>query len=188
MRRRPVQILTIVLSLVLVLSAAGCGKKKTTTTTTTTTTTEATTTAAATTTEAASTETTTTESTTTTASGTGLGALASSSNCQALIGLGTALSQAFSGSGANADLGKEAEILKQFADKAPAELKADFTTMANALGKIADAMKGYKPSAGKVPDAATIAKLQQLSASLDVQALTAASQHIATWSAANCHG
>jgi hypothetical protein len=47
---------------------------------------------------------------------------------------------------------------------------------------------GVDLSGGKTPAPATLAKLSQLSSTLNVQALTAASQHISTWAAANCHG
>jgi hypothetical protein len=183
MRRRPIQILTIVLSLALVLSVAGCGKKKNAATTTTTA--AAATTAAATSTEAATTAAAaTTEPTTTAASG--LGALASSGNCQELLGLGQALSSAFSGADST-DIKKQAELMKEFADKAPSDIKGDLEVFADFFSKVADLYpNGYKP--GTTPDAATLAKLAQLSSSIDSAKLTAAAQHISTWAGANCHG
>ncbi len=189
MRRSPAQLLTIVVALVLVLGAAGCGSKKSPTTTTTTTTS----TAAATTTSTAAATTTTTTAAATTTSGTttaaastgGLGSLGSASNCAALANLGETMSQAFTG--AAGDPAKTAALLQEFASKAPAAVKADFQTIANAMAKIASALKGVDLTGGKTPDPATLAKLASLSSELNIQALTAASQHIATWAEANCH-
>ena len=154
MRRRSTQILSILLVVLVVLAAAGCGKKKTTTSTTTTTVTEAT----ATTTTAAS-ETTTSGETTTAASG--LGALASAANCKQLSDLGQQISTAFSG--ANGDIQKQAQVLKEFADQTPEDIRPDFETLADAYTEIASALKGVDLSGGKTPDAATLAKLVALS-------------------------
>jgi hypothetical protein len=189
MRSRQAQILMLVLSVALVLSAAGCGKKKSITATRTITTTEVTTTAAATTTTAAAT--TTSAATTTTAAGTttassglgALGALGSSANCRQLATLSQSMSKAFQGAGG--DLQKQAKLMKEFADNAPSGIKADFETYAAFFQKVADVYGNYKP--GTTPDAATIAKLSQLSTSVDMTKLTAAAQHIAAWATQNCH-
>src|SRR4051812_18640642 len=131
MRRRSTQILSILLVLVIVVASAGCGKKKTTTSTTTTTVTQATTTTTA------ASETTTASGTTTSAAG-GLGALAA--NCKQLSDLGQAFSQAFQG--ANGDVQKQAQILKEFADKTPSDIRPDFETLADAFTQISGALKG----------------------------------------------
>ncbi len=186
MRRRPVQILAFALLAVLVVTAAGCGSKKSASSTTTTTSTETTSTTD---TSATTTDTTATTTTTTTTAGTStsaaaaLGALASSGNCQSLSQLGAAFSSAFTG--ANGDVQKEAALLKQFADKTPSDIKPDFETLADALGKIASAMQGYTP--GSVPNASVLAKLQALQGQLDQTKLAAAETHISAWAAANCH-
>jgi hypothetical protein len=177
-RRRSTQILSILLVLVLVLTAAGCGKKKAASTTTTTVT-EATTTAASETTTAAAGTTTTTSSDTTA----GLGALAA--NCKQLSDLGQAFSTAFSG--ANGDVQKQAQILKEFADKTPSDIRPDFETLADAYTQIAGALKGVDLSSGKTPDAATLAKLLTLSQKFQNAKFQAAVQHIETWAANNCH-
>jgi Flp pilus assembly protein TadD len=170
MRRRSIQFLSIVLVLAMVLAAAGCGKKKTTTTTTTTTTTQATTT-------------TTAASETTTAAASGLGALAA--NCKQLSDLGQAFSQAFQG--ANGDVQKQAQVLKEFADKTPSDIRPDFETLADAYTQIAGALKGVDLSSGKTPDAATLAKLMALSQKFQNAKFQAAVKHIETWAANNCH-
>jgi hypothetical protein len=175
MPRRSTQILSILLVLVMVAAAAGCGGKKKTTTTTTTTT-EATTT-----TTTAASETTTAASGTTTASG--LGALAA--NCKQLSDLGHAFTQAFQG--ANGDVQKQAQVLKEFADKTPADIRPDFETLAAAYTQIAGALKGVDLTGGKTPDAATLAKLMTLSQKFQNAKFQAAVQHIETWAAKNCH-
>ena len=178
MRRRSTQILSILLVVLFVLAAAGCGKKKTTTSTTTTTVTEAT----ATTTTAAS-ETTTSEETTTAASG--LGALASAANCKQLSDLGQQMSTAFSG--ANGDIQKQAQVLKDFASRTPEDIRPDFEVLADAYTEIAGAMKGVDLSGGKTPDAATLAKLMTLSQKFNNAKFQTAMKHIEAWAANNCH-
>ena len=175
MRRRSTQILGILLVLVVVLAAAGCGKKKSTTTTTTTTT-------------AAAADTTTTATAggeTTTTATSGLGSLASAANCKQLSDLGQAFSSAFSG--ANGDVQKQAEVLKEFADQTPEDIRPDFQTLAAAFSKIADALKGVDLSSSSTPDAATLAKLMKLSSQFQDAKFQAAVQHIETWAANNCH-
>jgi hypothetical protein len=186
MRRRPAQILVILLVLVFVIGAAGCGssKKNTTSTTTTTTTAAAATTAATTTTTAAAATTTAGAATTPAANTGGLGALGSSSNCAQLLGLGSTIGQAFAGTAG--DPSKEAALLQQFADKAPAAVKADFQTIADAMAKVAVALKGVNLKSG-TPDPAALAKLAALSSQLNVQALTTAAHNIAAWAGTNCH-
>lgn len=180
MRRRTTQIFAFSFLLVLVLAAAGCGSKKSATTTTTTT---------ATTTEAAATTTTTTAAATTTTAATtpavtGLGALGSSANCQSLENLGTAFASAFQG--ANGDVAKEAALLKQFADKTPADIRPDFETLATAFNQIAADLKGVDLSGGKTPDSATLAKLATLSTQFTGAKFTQAAANISAWAQKNC--
>jgi hypothetical protein len=121
--------------------------------------------------------------TNTTASG--LGALASASNCLQLAHLGSALSAAFTGS--NANVQKQAALIQQFADHTPSDIRADFETLAGAYAKIANALKGVNLSSGQRPSAAVIARLTSLSTQINQASLSKASQHIATWAAQNCH-
>jgi hypothetical protein len=185
MRRKSILVLCLGLVGVFALVAAGCGgggKKsaETTTATTAPATTEAATTEAATT-EAATTEAATTEATTTTS---GLSGITSAKNCQDLAALGQKFSSAFSGSANGADVKKQAALFKEFADKAPSDIRADFQVIASYFSKIADVVGKVK--AGATPDAATIAKLQKLSAEIDQAKLTQASQNIAAWTQKNC--
>jgi hypothetical protein len=115
----------------------------------------------------------------------GLGNLASAANCRQLADLGSQMSAAFSG--ANKNIQTQAQLLQQFADKTPADIRPDFEVFAGAYAKIADALKGVNLNSGKVPSAAVLAKLQALSTQLNQPALQKASAHIATWASKNCH-
>jgi hypothetical protein len=180
MRRTTITAFAVMLLAALALLAAGCGGGSKNSAATT----EATTTEAATT-EAATTEETTTEAATTQATKTtSLGGIASTGNCKELEDLSTKLSSVFSSSNPNsADLKKEAQVLNEFADKAPSEIKAEFKTVAQFVSKVADIYGNVKP--GQVPDAATLQKIQGLQT--DAQKVSAAGQKIAAWAQKNCH-
>jgi hypothetical protein len=180
MRRTTITAFAVMLLAALALLAAGCGGGSKNSAATT----EATTTEAATT-EAATTEATTTEAATTQATKTtSLGGIASTGNCKELEDLSTKLSSVFSSSNPNsADLKKEAQVLNEFADKAPSEIKAEFKTVAQFVSKVADIYGNVKP--GQVPDAATLQKIQGLQT--DAQKVSAAGQKIAAWAQKNCH-
>ena len=178
MRRRTIQLVGFTLTLVLVVAAAGCGgSKKSSAPPTTTTTTEPTTT---TTTEA----TTTTSSATTTTSGTG--SFATAANCKQLSDLGTQFSQVVTG--AKGDIAKQAAAFKALADKTPEAIRPDFETIADAYTKIAGDLKGVDLSSGKVPDAATIAKISKLGAEFSGPKFTQAIHNIEAWVTKNCSG
>ena len=186
MRRTTITAFALTLLAALMLVAAGCGggSKNSAATTEAATTQEATTEAATTeaaTTGAATTEAATTEATTTSA----LGGLIASGKCKDLANLGQKYSQALTGAGAGQDLKKTAQVIQEFADEAPSEIKSDFQVLADYMKKIADVIGNVKP--GQTPDAAAIAKLQKLGTSIDTQKLTQASEHITTWVAQNCH-
>jgi hypothetical protein len=172
LRRRTIQLVGITLTLVLVVAAAGCGgKKKSSAPATTTTTTTATTT----------TESTTTSATTTTS---GTGSFATAANCKQLSDLGTQFSQVMTG--AKGDIAKQAAAFKALADKTPEEIRPDFETIAGAYTKIAENLKGVDLSGGKVPDAATLAKISKLGSEFSGPKFTQAIQHIEAWVTTNC--
>ncbi len=173
MRRKPLFILAVIALSGLVLFAAGCGGSKKNTATPPTT--------AATTTEKA----TTTAATTTTSASSGLSGLANAANCSQLAGLSTSFAQAMAGTG-DTDVQKTAALLKQFADKTPKDIRADFQVVAAAYAKIAVALKGVNLSAGSTPDPAAIAKLTKLSSEIDQTALQKAYTNIGTWAQKNC--
>ncbi len=64
-------------------------------------------------------------------------------------------------------------------------IRPDFTFLAGAYSKIADAIVNFTP--GTTPDPAALAKLQKVAAEIDTNRLTQASQNIAAWLQENCH-
>jgi len=179
--RKTIVALCLALTGVFALTAAGCGgggsKSAATTAAATTeatqTQTQATTTAA---------PPATTKATTTTSS---LGGIASAANCKELTDLGQKFQAAFTGAANSQDLKKQAQLLKEFADRTPSDIRPDFEVVADYLTKVADAVGNVK--VGSTPDPATLAKLQKLSTEIDQQKLTAAGQHISAWVQKNCH-
>ena len=185
MRRRAIILLASALLAGVLLVAAGCGSSSSTTTTTTTTTASSatsTSTAAATTTTTAAA---TTQSTTTTAAAANpaLGLL-TSANCSELLGLSQSFASALTG--ASQDPTKTAALLKQFADKTPAEIRPDFEEIAAAYTKLVAALGGASLTSGQTPSPAVIAKLSTLFNSAAAAKLSTASQHISAWATKNC--
>jgi hypothetical protein len=176
MRSTKLTVLCLTLLAALMLVAAGCGSSSKNSAATT----EEATTEVATTTEAATTEEATTEATTTSP----LGGLVASGKCKDLQNLGQKYSQALSGSGAGTDLKKTAQVIQEFADDAPSEIKSDFQIVADYMSKVADAAGDLKP--GQTPSPAQLQKLQKLATSIDTQKLTQASQNITAWVSKNC--
>lgn len=179
MRRKTIVALCLGLVGVFALTAAGCGgggSKSAATTAAATT--EATTTQS----QATSTE---SKPATTTSSSSELGGIATASNCKELTDLGQKFSSAFSGASNSNDLKKEAQLLKEFADKTPADIRPDFEVVADYLTKIAEVAGSVKP--GSTPDPATLAKLQKVATEVNQQKLTQASQNITAWVQKNCH-
>jgi hypothetical protein len=181
MRRRPIQIFLSLSLLTVVISATGCGGGSKSANTTTTTT-AATTTAAGTTTAPANTS---AGLTTTTATSGGLGSIESAANCKSISDLAPAFEQALQGAGGN--IQKELAVFQQFAAKTPADIRPDFETLAHAISKAADALKGVNLSNGKTPSAATLAKLASLSSEFNGPALKKAEANIQAWANKNCH-
>jgi len=186
MRRTKLSALALLLLAALALTAAGCGgsSSKNSAATTEAATTEAATTEEATT-EAATTEAATTEEATTEATTTSpIAGLIASGKCKDLANLGQKYSQALSGSGGTQDLKKTADVVQEFADEAPSEIRADFQVLADYLKKVADVVGNIKP--GQTPDAATLGKLQKLGTEVDAQKLQQAGANITAWVQKNC--
>ena len=126
----------------------------------------------------------TTPATTSTAKTTPTSTLASAKDCKELEDLGKKFSAAFSSAANSQDLKKQAELLKQFAERTPSDIRADFRLVADYMSKVADAVGSVKP--GQTPSAEALAKLQKLSTEIDQAKLRAASAHIAAWGQKNC--
>jgi hypothetical protein len=122
--------------------------------------------------------TTTTTATATTQSTTA----ATSANCRNLAQSASKFSQALTG--AEGNLKKQAQLFQEFANKAPAEIRSDVQTIADAFTKIANA--GVSLKAGQTPTADQVAKLQQAVKGIDQAKVTQASRNVAAWVQKNC--
>jgi len=172
----------------LALAVAGCGGDGGSTTTVTVETSAAETTdTTATETDMTATETdmTATDTETSGTETTALPSFATSENCQAFVALAGSFAAALSGTG-DADTEEAAQAMKDFADQAPEEIRDDFQTLADAYGKIAEALQGVDLSSGQAPPADVMAKLAEISSEIDTAAVTAASANISAWTTENC--
>lgn len=159
------------------LALAGCGgsdnaSSNTTTETTTTTTTETTT-------GATTAATTTSESVSTPNFASG--------KCKDLATSAAKIGQEFSAAGAgNGGIANAADEFQAFAKEVPSEIRGDVQTIADAISKYAEALKGVDLGSGQTPSAADLQKIQSALAKLDQQKLQTAEQHIEAWTQKNC--
>jgi hypothetical protein len=201
MRLKGIWVLFAIALTGMALAAAGCGGGGDSTTTVTveeatdtattveTTTEELTTTEEVTTTEEmeTTTEETSTDETETEASGTTGLSFLTSAKCQEYVSLIQSYATALSGAGGT-DMQNAADALQEVADQAPDEIKDDFATLADAYGKIAEALGDTDLSAGQTPSAEALAKLQELGNSIDSAKVAEASTNISDWLTKNCTG
>ncbi len=185
MARKFVTLLVIASFATLVFAFAGCGGDDNSasgdTTTTETTTTEETETDDTETTETETTDTETTDTETTDTTETSGDDFASAENCEEFAQIGSNLTEAITGT---ADVDEIKTAFDELAAAAPDEIKADFQTLAEYMGAIAEALQGANIGAGETPDPQALAKLAQL----DATEATAASTNISTWVTENCTG
>ena len=127
-------------------------------------------------------EETTTEETTTEESTTEDTAL--SGECAEFAGLGAKISQAMAGG--NAGLDEASALFDELASQVPDEIKADFEVIAENFADIAEVMKDIDLAAGEQPSAEDLAKLQELTSSLNSAEVTEASANIQKWTEENC--
>lgn len=166
---------TLLVLATLALAVAGCGGSKksaseTTASTTTTTTTESSSTA---------------ESSTTT-TGTATTPVFASGKCKSLAAASQKIGKDLSAASAKGNLQDVAKEFQQFANTVPSEIRGDVQTIAAAISKYADALKGVDLTPGKTPSAADLAKLQAAVQSIDQPKLQAAEKHIEAWAQKNC--
>jgi len=125
---------------------------------------------------------------TTATTSTGAPSFASAQNCQQLAGVGAKYAQAISPttSGGNLDLQAAASTYQALANAAPAEIRPDLQTTAQAFSSFAAALSkvGYKP--GQVPTAAQLAALQSAVQVSSQPNFRAAEQRISAWARQNC--
>jgi hypothetical protein len=124
----------------------------------------------------------------TTTTGSAAPKFATSKNCAQLEALGTKLSQALQTTSGSAEtrLNKEAQLLHDYANAAPSDVRGDFQTLADAFDTYVHALlkAGIKP--GQAPTPAQIAKIQAAAKAFSTQKLRAAEQHLAAWAQKNC--
>jgi hypothetical protein len=176
--------LMVLLIAVLALVAAGCGgdSKSEATPATVETTVETDTVATDTNVAEDTTAADTTATDTTATSGMDTGAL--SGRCAEFAGISTKLAESLSGQ--TADLQQASKLFDEIADQVPDEIKADYQVIAENFKKIAEALKGVDLTSGQAPSPEALAKLQEISASMDSAEVQQATQHIEAWVQKNC--
>jgi hypothetical protein len=107
-----------------------------------------------------------------------------SGECAQFAGISSKLAQSLSGQDANIE--DAAKAFDDIADKVPDEIKDDYRVIAENFSKIAEALKGVDLSSGQAPSPEALAKLQELSASMDSAEVQQASQHIEAWVQEHC--
>lgn len=141
-------------------------------------------------TSAATTTPTTTSASTTSASTTSAAApsFASTTNCQQLAGVGAKFAQAMSAAarGGKFDLQTAVSAYQALASAAPAQIRPDVQTMAQAFSSFAAALSkaGYVP--GKVPTPAQVAGVTAAAQAFSQPKLRAAGQRLTAWAHQNC--
>ena len=104
--------------------------------------------------------------------------------CAEFAGLGARISQAMAGG--NSGLDEASELFDELASEVPDEIRADFEVIAENFAELAEVLKDVDLSAGEQPSAEDLAKLQELTASMDSAEVTKASQNIEAWVQQNC--
>jgi hypothetical protein len=107
-----------------------------------------------------------------------------SGECKQFAGISSKIAQSLSGQDANIE--DAAKAFDEIADQVPDEIKADYRVIAENFAKIAEALKGVDLTSGQTPDPAALAKLQELSTSMNSAEVQQASQHIETWVQEHC--
>lgn len=162
----------------LAVAGAGCGgsdESASGDTTVTETTTEETTTE----------ETTTEETTTDTSTDTGdFSGVLADEDCQKLIGVGAAFSQALTG----ATDEEAAAAFQNLVDDVPDEIKADVQVLADWFAEYAAKVKDIGLEAGQTPTADQIQQLVAALAATNQEEVTAASERLGVWANENCSG
>ena len=124
------------------------------------------------------TETTDDDSTTTEAGG------ALGGECAEFAGLSAKLSQALGGT--SGDLESATGVFDELADQVPDEIRDDYQVLAENFSKLAEALKDVDLSAGATPSPEDLAKIQEVTQSLDSAEVQEASQNIEAWASENC--
>jgi hypothetical protein len=107
-----------------------------------------------------------------------------SGECAQFAGISSKLAQSLSGQDANIE--DAAKAFDEIADQVPDEIKDDYQVIAENFSKIAEALKGVDLASGQAPSPEALAKLQELSTSMDSAEVQQASQHIEAWVQEHC--
>lgn len=133
------------------------------------------------------TETMSVETTSTTDSGTSTddGSIGNlSGDCAQFAGVSSKIAQSLSGQDANME--DAAKAFADIADQVPDEIKDDYQVIAENFSKIAEALKGVDLTSGQTPSPEALAKLQELSKSMDSAEVQQATQNIEAWVSQHC--
>jgi hypothetical protein len=110
---------------------------------------------------------------------------AGTENCKEFQELGAKVSAALGGTGAD-DADATKELLNEFADDGPEEIRDDLRVIADAYSKIADALADLELEPGETPNAEDALKLQEIAGEIDQAELTEANTNITAWVSENC--
>ena len=113
---------------------------------------------------------------------------ATSKNCAQLQTLGTKLGQALQTTSGSVEtrLTKEAQVIHDYANAAPSDVRGDFQTIADAFDTYVHALLKAGIKAGQVPTPAQVAKIQAAAKAFSTPKLRSAEQHLAAWVQKNC--
>jgi hypothetical protein len=104
--------------------------------------------------------------------------------CAEFAGLSARLSQALSGS--TSDLDSASEVFDDLADEVPEEIRDDYEVLADNFRELAEALEGVDFSSGEAPSPEDLAKIQEITQSMDSAEVQEASRNIEAWANENC--
>ena len=104
--------------------------------------------------------------------------------CAEFAGLSAKLSQALGGS--SSDLSSATEVFDELADQVPDEIRDDYEVLAANFRELAEALEGVDLTSGETPSPEVLAKLQEVSQSLDTPEVREATENIEAWAEENC--
>jgi hypothetical protein len=107
-----------------------------------------------------------------------------SGDCAQFAGVSSKIAQSLSGQDANME--DAAKAFAEIADQVPDEIKDDYQVIAENFSKIAEALKGVDLTSGQTPSPEALAKLQELSKSMDSAEVQQATQNIEAWVSQHC--
>jgi hypothetical protein len=104
--------------------------------------------------------------------------------CAEFAGLSARLSQALGGS--TSDLDSASEVFDDLADEVPEEIRDDYEVLADNFRELAEALEGVDFSSGEAPSPEDLAKIQEITQSMDSAEVQEASRNIEAWANENC--